>query len=462
MASAPIAADWTRLPTDVICLIFARLPRRPRHRIASLVCRRWRECTLRMVTCIDYSAPVSLFALPSVTSLTDTKHGMRLSPLPCAPPTWLRSIQYTAVKPLKGQNHCDLLAGLTGLTRIDLSLPEGICCKDSFALILRNAASLTDLTLSTEKCYGPLPFAKLACTPLPKLRSLDLRISANARLTRQLIRPHAQQLTRLVTYSSEVFAEDADDPPLVLPACTSLDLRFHVMLRQDAPVPDIAKAVPSLTSLSVSAVVSDSPPAIPSYTALTALALRPIRDSYGELGTPGWLRGSQFSALTLLDLSGLPLAVLNYLPRPVPMLRTLNLALLSWAHLTATHIASIKQYQCTQLTTLHVTGDILDALSKEEWRFPLLKKLIVIDAQPAHVAVVRVVVSHCRLRSLKLHLLGTHTHEAVVALMEDVTRSGAQKLRLTLNRAGVLHSLRSTLSAFPGLSVRLEAASFVY
>lgn len=370
-------AAWALLPSDLLALAFAHLPLRPRVRIVALVCRRWRDAVLRSVTCIDSGAPVSLFALPSVTELHPAVRG-RWQPLRCSPPPWTRSLTYEP-RPASGDADIVHLAKLTGLTRLHLNPHRGSCLgsPELVRLIMRNAASLTELVYNPGSLTAEA-IRLILQLRLPKLCSLELHCTA-ANSKHSVLAAHASQLTHLSTSLNH---------SLSLPICRSIDTDLTEIF------------APALTSVALTFNITDDdpPPSTFPYSALTSLHIE--RDEHsGVWAPPEWL--TKCTALRTLNILYTPPAALAVLP-PQPHLHTLMVN-----HDPLTTVALMHRLQCTQLRALHLHGGELVELCKASpFPYPLLHTLRVLSADMEAIHGVCKVLRECNLRSLDVNLSG--------------------------------------------------------
>ena len=146
------------LPLDLLRLVFAYLPVRPRFTVASFVCKRWRDAVRSSITRHPRGMPLRL-AIDLLPSL----HHARIGSVPdglVALPDAIRSLKVTAPIGHKPGAECPL-SGATHLRSLTwLTSPYGDGqCEHLHALLANNGATLTHLTVSQ---YFPCPAQPLA------------------------------------------------------------------------------------------------------------------------------------------------------------------------------------------------------------------------------------------------------------------------------------------------------------
>lgn len=165
-------ASLSDLPTDVLRLVFARLPLRPRLIVLARVCQRWRTAAHLSVTAIEppfsYFGPMERY--PNLTAC----HFARSDAVPSS---WseeqrgrIRSVSFffSTSAVLRG-------ARFTGLTRLEALVMDN----DAAALtnvVAASARSLVRLKLACKRNGFPAPHIRLPAgltTDLPALRSLS-------------------------------------------------------------------------------------------------------------------------------------------------------------------------------------------------------------------------------------------------------------------------------------------------
>lgn len=387
MASAQPAPAWCHLHTDILAMIFGRLRLRPRVQIVSLVCQRWREAVLRSVTSIECDAPVKLFTLPSLTQINMPPFVVGTHRFPSqlrAPPASLRSLHLRRNQQSTTCG-CHFLRALTGLTRLDVEISAGAnCCEEWLQLLLRNTASLTEVSLDLFVAMTPVATMQaLGSLHLPALRSLTLVTSKHTAIN-QLLITHASQLVHIkLPFGTPLsFGQDWLSSPLL--KCRSLD--FWLPLgSQLATLASLADVTPSLTEMALAFNVDANSGEFPvsrfPFSALTAL-------SYGTFNATAsleWLaRCTALRKLQAFDSS----RGLRHLPA-LPGLRKLEMP---------ASVELLQDLQCRQLTLLRAEADVLPMMSSRGWSFACLRKLHIRAATVADVKCLHRVASVARLR----------------------------------------------------------------
>lgn len=392
------SAPWMLLPIDVLVLTFGRLLLRPRISIIALVCRRWRDAVLRSVTCIEFSAPASLFALPSVTALHPTVRFLHQSLLH-TPPPWLRSLTY---EPRLHSNIADMvhLAGITCLTRLHLNAHRAHCpgSADLVQLIARNAASLTELVYNPSELNLEVAGLLLALR-MPNLCSLELHAQDSIAPV-GVIGAHASQLTHLST---------CHYIPFPLPLCRSVDL--------DDWVDHFASTVKSV-AFTFDISTGDPPDPTFPYSLLSSLSV--VRNEALGWDVAEWL--CRCTALRNLNMffPPCPPAAVVALPSQ-PHLRTLKVA-----HYPVATVALMHRLQCTKLSELEAEIGVLEELCKNSpWPYPFLRSLTTYMSTNK-LQVILTVLQLCSLQKFDVTLLGHIDRDAVVSLLSAACARGVE------------------------------------
>lgn len=412
--ASPSALGWSALPADLLVVIFARVQLRPRLRVVSLVCRRWRAAVLRSVTAIDHDAPASLYALPSLTAIDDEDHFVS-SRLRHVPSPSLKSLSYSTAS---FKCECHLLRGLTSLQRLHLRLASAkICCSSLAAFIARSTSSLTDLKIKFDATTKRLSFAPIfldAVAGLTSLRSLSVSAS-DPSLAHQFVQPHASRLTHLGVATVAVFADAPGVPRLCLPACRSLTVRHSA--GKVTPLANLAAIAPALTSLSLTCLDTchDFPIDSFPYSALTSLDVL----SLPNMKMP-WL--AHCTALRSLT-AHLWTSDIAYLP-PLPSLQKLKLG-------PAVVVAKVG---CRELTTLRISAEQFLQVCGKEWPLPLLRRLDVTFRQTQLIGefrgVLRTVLDATRLEHVTVQLRVVPSIKPVGDLIGDLRASGVETVTI--------------------------------
>lgn len=233
MAAPPRAPlSIAALPTDLISAALAFLSVRPRLRIASLVCRRWRSAALRSVTSVacftlcDINRTVALFpALQDLCLVNNAPDGTVCDPV--VVPTTCTSLRTAEVLhygwwPLP-QGLVAFAAPAVPLQLRHLTLTYVTLYESAAALF---TTSLTSLTLKSCVHFSAEMGVRLAALHLPCLTDLSVhrRHTAVPPCLFSLMANHASQLKSLTLGRfSEKF------PPALLahpmPALTRLSVR---------------------------------------------------------------------------------------------------------------------------------------------------------------------------------------------------------------------------------------------
>lgn len=149
----PTKETWASAPTDILLLMFADVPLRPRILVLGVVCKRWRHLALRIPAWLPRLRPK---ATASALKVLQNVHGMFDVPSQVTAPSSVRDLVLKRGSTV--QERC--VSGLTGLTA--LSYDCSYIPRDVVRAML--TASKTTLTFLTLTCDLAPYFGVRLCT----------------------------------------------------------------------------------------------------------------------------------------------------------------------------------------------------------------------------------------------------------------------------------------------------------
>lgn len=275
----PTCLSLNALPPELIGIILAYVPLRPRLLIASTVCQRWRAIALRVPTALPPLRPrqaaLALELLPHVTRMYATLLPQR---------TCLRSLRHLNYRGTKVPALVPFaqLSSLTALSvmcghKAEVSAADGTV----IARLVRNCAvSLTSLTLDDLRDV-PIVVADVYLT---HLRHLSLSLAKRGRVgASELLATHSTQLTSLRILR---LGRARSDSPAISSPVEVVGLRYpllreafvHTELSQeDVDLARFTSNAPALTSLQLNLRRYAPASLLPYATSLKALHLRQLQ-----------------------------------------------------------------------------------------------------------------------------------------------------------------------------------------
>lgn len=242
-------ASCVDLPTDVLCLVFARLALRPRLIVLARVCRRWRTAVYLSVTAIEppfsYRGPMDRY--PNLTAC-------HFAGSEAVPSSW-REEQRSRIRSVRFHLSTSAVlrgARFTGLTRLEALVMD----HDAEALsevVAASAHSLVRLKLSCKRKGFPAPDVRLPAgltTAMPALRSVAF--FGQFKDTMEHFSPRLSQLTSVSSFS---WPRSTEHYAMHLPNVR----RLSIVIKPSEDSLAWLATLPSLTALKLrSCVSSDS------------------------------------------------------------------------------------------------------------------------------------------------------------------------------------------------------------
>lgn len=260
-ASSPIDL----LPLDLLQLILALIPCRPRTLVCSYISKRWRAAALRTLSSFTLRHELLRWRslsglLPALTDLTImgefSLRGVTL-------PSTLRALRVVGVE----RCICELFKPLQRLSLLSLELLWPCACWHK--VIARNSSVLESLALATPTHDLPQHFHReLATLVLPRLRRLRLSMPLDDLTKEQpffftgqqaLLDRHLSQLVSLTLLNIDRYSWDEDAQQLALNGSMTNLHEIYLWNVHEPPYLDaVLTRAPNLSSLAVSTPLPDN------------------------------------------------------------------------------------------------------------------------------------------------------------------------------------------------------------